>query len=65
MNRNINLNKYLEDIQLKRSTSDQCLYGKGNPHEKGDYVIVAIYADDIITSNNEKAIERVVKQFEN
>ena len=65
MNWNINLNKYLEEIQFKRLTSDQCLYVKGNPHEKGDYVIVAIYVDDIIiTSNNERAIDRVVKQFQ-
>ena len=65
MNWNININKYLEEIQFKRLTSDQCLYVKGNPHEKGDNVIVAIYVDDIIiTSNNERAIERVAKQFE-
>ena len=46
-------------------TSDQCLYVKGNPHEKGDYDIAVINVDVIIiTSNNEKATERVVKQFE-
>ena len=42
MNWNINLNKYLEEIQFKRLTSDQCLYVKGNLHEKEDYVIVAL-----------------------
>ena len=66
LNWNLNINKYLNEIGFTRLTSDQCLYVKGSTEKKKDYVIVALYVDDIIiTSNSDEAIDRVIKQFQN
>ena len=54
------------ELHFKRLEADKCLYVKGSPHEKGDYVIIALYVDDIIiSSNNTAAINRIIDQFKN
>ena len=67
MNWNLNINKYFcNELHFKRLEADKCLYDKGSPHERGDYVIIALYVDDInISSNNTAAINKVIDQFKN
>ena len=41
INWNLNINKYLcNELHFKRLEADKCLYVKGSPHEKGDYLIL-------------------------
>ena len=49
MNWNLNINKYLcNELHFKRLEADKFVYVKGSPHEKGDYVIIALYVGCIV-----------------